>query len=102
VELTEADAGVEQALGVGEELVVRLPENRTAGFRWQMADLPDGVALVEDGFEAPATERPGQGGVHTFRLRPTGPGEYRVAAGLRRSWGGGAPERTVEFPLRVS
>jgi predicted secreted protein len=102
VELTEADAGMERALAVGEEVVVRLEENRTTGFRWQMADLPDGMAMVDDGFEPPAPGRPGQGGVHCFRLRATGPGEYRLAAGLRRSWGGDGPQRTVEFPIRVS
>lgn len=101
MELTEADAGLERAVAVGDDVVLRLEENRTTGFRWNL-DLPDGVALVDDGFEAPSPGRPGQGGVHRFRLRATGPGEYRVAAGLRRSWGGGDPQRTMEFPLRVS
>jgi inhibitor of cysteine peptidase len=101
VELTEADAGVERAVAVGDDVVVRLEENRTTGFRWNL-DLPDGVALVDDAFEAPSPGRPGQGGVHCFRLRAAGPGQYRLAAGLRRSWGDGDPQRTVEFPIRVS
>jgi predicted secreted protein len=102
VELTEADGAREHALAVGEELVVRLEENRTTGFHWQLAGLPDGVTLDDDGFEAPSPGRPGQGGVHSFRLRATAPGEYRVAAALGRSWGTAAPERTVEFTVRVS
>jgi predicted secreted protein len=102
VELTEADAGVERAVSVGDDVVVRLQENRTTGFRWRLHDLPAGVTLVDDGFEEPDPGRPGQGGVHSFRLRATDPGQYRVAAGLQRSWAGGAPARTVEFPLRVS
>jgi predicted secreted protein len=102
VELTEADAGSERAVAVGEELVVRLEENRTTGFRWQLAELPDGVTVADDGFEAPAAGRPGQAGLHTFRLRPTAPGDYRVAVALGRSWGAAAPERTVEFTVRVS
>ena len=102
MELTEADAGRERAVAVGDEVVVRLAENRTTGFRWQLADLPEGVTLVDDTFEAPSPGRPGQGGVHYFRLQATGPGEHRVAAGLRRSWEEGGPQRTVEFPIRVS
>ena len=102
MELTEADAGVEQALAVGDEVVLRLAENRTTGFRWDLGDLPDGMALVDDGFEAPSPGRPGQGGVRCLRLRATAPGEHRVSAGLRRSWEEGGPQRTLEFPIRVS
>ena len=102
MELTEADSGVERAVAVGDDVVVRLAENRTTGFRWELDDLPAGVTLVDDAFEAPDPGRPGQGGVHSFRMRATGPGQYRVAAGLRRSWGGDGPQRTVEFPIRVS
>jgi inhibitor of cysteine peptidase len=102
MELSDADVPGEHDLSVGEELVVRLQENPTTGFRWRLAELPDAVTVAEDGFEAQAPERHGHGGVHTFRLRPTAPGEYRVAAALGRSWGSAAPERTVEFTVRVS
>jgi predicted secreted protein len=101
VELTEADLPGEHALGVGDELVARLDENRTTGYRWRADDLPAGVTLVDDGFEAPSPGRPGQGGVHTFRLRPTVPGDHRVTLALGRSWGAAAPERTVEFTLHA-
>lgn len=101
MELTEADLPGEHALAVGEDLVVRLGENRTTGYRWRPAGLPDDVALVDDAFAAPAPGRPGQGGVHTFRLRPTAPGEHRVRLEFGRSWGSAAPERTVEFTLRA-
>ena len=97
MELTEADAGAERAVAVGEELVVRLEENRTTGFRWQLADLPDGVALVDDGYEAPAPGRPGQGGVRRIRVRVTRPGTHRLCAELRRSWEGGGAGRSLEF-----
>jgi inhibitor of cysteine peptidase len=102
MELTESDVRGEHALGVGEELVLRLEENPTTGFRWQPADLPEGVTLADDGFVPPTAARPGQGGVHTFRVRPTAPGAYRVAIALGRSWGATAPERSVEFTVRAS
>jgi len=101
VELTENDLPGEHALAVGDELVVRLEENRTTGYRWRADDLPDGVTLVDDAFEAQPPGRPGQGGVHTFRMRPTAPGDHRVRLALGRSWGAAAPERTVEFTVHA-
>ena len=47
MELTDADTGAEHSLDVGQELVVRLPENRTTGYRWDLA-VPDGVALDDE------------------------------------------------------
>jgi predicted secreted protein len=102
MELTESDVRGEHALGVGEELVLRLEENPTTGFRWQPADLPEGLTVADDGFVPPMQARPGQAGVHTFRVRPTAPGEYRVAIALGRSWGAQPPDRSLEFTVRVS
>jgi inhibitor of cysteine peptidase len=101
VELTETDSGTERAVPVGEELEVRLDENRTTGFRWRLADLPEGVALVDEGYESPSPGRPGQGGTRCFRLRPTAAGEHVVAATLGRSWESGPGARSVEFHLRA-
>jgi predicted secreted protein len=103
VELTEADAGGEHALGVGQEVVLRLAENRTTGYRWQLL-APDGVQVGDGGYEPSPSGSPGAGGVRTFRLRPTAPGAHRVTAGLRRSW---EPPDTpgtddLEFRLRTT
>jgi predicted secreted protein len=89
VELTESDAGAEQAVEVGQELVVRLRENRTTGYRWQLALPEDGVVLDDDRFDADPSVRPGAGGVRTFRLRATKAGPHRLGATLQRSWGSG-------------
>jgi inhibitor of cysteine peptidase len=97
LELTEPDAGAEHCIGVGQELVVRLQENPTTGYRWQLAIPPDGLALDDDAYEA-ATDRPGSGGVRTFRLHATGPGTHRLGAALRRSWESGqARSPALEF-----
>jgi predicted secreted protein len=103
VELTESDAGGEHALGVGQEVVLRLPENRTTGYRWELA-VPDGVAVEDDGYEAAPSGAPGAGGTRRFRLRPTVAGCHRVTAGLRRSWqrSTGPAPGDLEFHLRTS
>ena len=93
MELTESDAGAEHAVGVGQELVVRLNENRTTGYRWQLTLPEDGVVLDDDTFEPDTSGRPGKAGVRTFRLRATKAGAHRLAATQRRAWesGGDAP-----------
>ena len=100
MELTESDAGAEHAVDVGQELVVRLKENRTTGFRWHLALPGDAVVLDEDRFDADPSGRSGAGGVHTFRLHATRPGAHRVGAMLQRSWGAGdAASPGLEFHL---
>jgi predicted secreted protein len=103
VELTSADAGGEHALGVGQEVLLRLPENRTTGYAWQLA-VPDGVTVADDGYQPAASGAPGAGGVRVFRLRPTVPGAHRVTAALRRSWEPpDAPAAdALEFALRAA
>jgi inhibitor of cysteine peptidase len=102
VELTEADAGGEHALGVGQEVVLRLPENRTTGYRWQVS-APDDVQVEDGGFEPAPSGAPGAAGTRTFRLRPTAAGSHAVAAGLRRSWeSGGAAPGDLTFSLRTT
>jgi predicted secreted protein len=98
VELTESDAGAERTVDVGQELVVRLEENRTTGFRWHLAVPEEGLVVDEDAFDADPSGRPGAGGVRTFRLRATKPGTHRLGATLRRSWeAGDAAQPGLEF-----
>lgn len=101
MELTDADAGAERTVGVGQDLLIRLPENRTTGYRWHL-DLPEaGLELADDTYAPPDPGRPGAGGVRTVRLRATAAGTHRVAAALRRSWEGEGTGRRVEFTVRA-
>jgi predicted secreted protein len=103
VELGESDAGGQHDLGVGQEVVLRLPENRTTGYRWQLS-APDGVAVEDAGYQPAPSGAPGAPGARTFRLRPTVAGTHRVAAGLRRSWESTAAPAAgdLEFSLRAT
>jgi predicted secreted protein len=98
VELGESDAGAEHAVSVGQELVVRLTENRTTGYRWHLALPEDGVVLDDDTFEPLTSGRAGAGGVRTFRLHATKAGTHRLSATQRRAWeSGGAAPPGLEF-----
>ena len=102
MELGETDAGVEHALGVGQEAVLRLPENRTTGYRWQLS-APDGIAVEDAGYEPAPSGAPGAAGTRTFRLRPTVAGTHQVAVGLRRSWESSGPAAAeLRFHLRTT
>ena len=99
MELTESDAGTEHSVDVGQELVVRLRENPTTGFRWDLSVPADGLALDDDSYDAEVPGRPGSGGVRTFRLRATVPGTHRLGAALRRPWESGEGGPALEFPI---
>lgn len=102
MELTRSDAGTEHPLGVGQEAVLRLPENRTTGYRWEVS-APGGVHVEDGGFEPAPSGAPGAGGTRTFRLRPIAPGTHAVAVGLRRSWESGGPAPgDLTFTLRTT
>jgi predicted secreted protein len=101
VELTEADLPGEHTLGVGDEMVVRLPENRTTGYRWHLGVPEDGLEVADDSYEPPDPGRPGSGGTRTVRLRATRPGTHPVTAALRRSWEGAGAGKQVVFTVQA-
>jgi inhibitor of cysteine peptidase len=80
----EAQNGSTVAADVGDSLVVRLPENPTTGYRWQI-DAATGLTLVADD-SARASSAPGAGGERQLRFTAPAPGVFRVEASLRRAW----------------
>jgi inhibitor of cysteine peptidase len=89
-------ARVEAALGdkiqvkVGDEVVVRLPENPATGYRWEL-DRPRGsVELADDEYVRPRDADVGGGGERRLTFRATSGGEARVGLRLTRPWEGKA------------
>lgn len=81
VEVTGADA-VE--VGVGDEVVIRLPENATTGYVWSAA-VGEGLELVGDEM-APPEGGVGATGERLFRVRAVAPGRGEVLLRLGRVW----------------
>jgi len=96
IQLNQDDDGRVVTVAAGQQIVVRLPENPTTGYRWEP---PAGVKVVADEYRSPGGRAMGAGGERVFTLAaiPTA-GEVRFE--LKRPWGGGAPERT--FTLRFT
>lgn len=82
VELADS---VSAEIVVGDELVIRLPENRTTGYFWSVRDLGDELELCGDEF-APESSGPGTAEVHLFRIRAVRPGRTEVVLDHARDW----------------
>ena len=84
--------GSEILLERGRTFQIRLEENRTAGFKWQIAAGAAPVcALVDDAYEPPRASVLGRAGVHTWTYRVEQAGRATVELALRRPWDSDAP-----------
>jgi predicted secreted protein len=92
VTLSEADAGRTVRARLGDEIVVRLPENATTGYRWHVGRA-EGIAAIEERpgegvVEAESDVQIGQGGLREFRFRVEGRGIGRLELMHTREWEG--------------
>lgn len=87
VELTQESFGTLYELGLGDELVLRLPENPTTGFRWSFAASGDGAVEPRgDTFDASGFALPGAAGQRIFRFAATRPGSVLLTLTHGRAW----------------
>lgn len=85
--LTERETNQSFDLHVGSPVVIRLPENPTTGYRWNIDQLDDSIVSVEGSeFSQNPGSGVGGGGLRTIRLRPTGVGITRLALKNKRPW----------------
>jgi inhibitor of cysteine peptidase len=100
MELTRADADSEQSATVGEEIVVRLEEAPTTGYRWQPETA--GLELLEDRYDPPSGSHGGTG-YRVLRYRASTAGSAEVQAVERRPWESSAVDRfRVSLTVRPS
>lgn len=98
IELTSADHGTTVGLQLDDEVVLRLPENPTTGYRWELEpDAP--VEIVGDTFELADEPLLGSGGTRLLRLRAakTGPGRLRL-----KHWQPWEGENSITQTLQVN
>jgi inhibitor of cysteine peptidase len=101
LQISSVDHGRSVALHVGDELVVRLPENPTTGYRWQLDSSGSGfLALRNDEFELPADVAMGASGTRILTFQATSPGVGHLHLELRREWEQGQPP-IQDFPISV-
>lgn len=95
--LTEAENGRQVALRAGDELVVRLKENPTTGFRWQAVTV-EGLEAAGAAFQMAPAPQFGSGGLRELRFRVVSAG--RLELWLWREWEGESSV-TSRFDVRV-
>lgn len=88
--ITEAGNGTNITLENEETFYLRLQENPTTGYSWEL-DLSKGLSLVSDKYYPPESkegEQPliGAGGVHVWEIKADSEGIQQVTAVYRRSW----------------
>ena len=99
---TETDARQKIDLPVGEEAELVLPENRLAGFHWEIEESGKPVVTVEDRGTAPPDSPVGGANTRRLRIQAVEPGTATVRLRHRRSWEPPNSGRTVSFIFQVS
>jgi inhibitor of cysteine peptidase len=88
IELSDSSAASTHLLAQEEELLIRLKENPTTGYRWEVTQSGSGeLELVDDRFVASVGDAiPGAGGERVVRFVGRKPGSVQIEAVARRSW----------------
>lgn len=84
---TDSDNGKTVEVTEGSTIYVKLSENPTTGYTWEMT-ASSGLTLIGDEYQqTPGTEAMvGAGGIHTFEYKATGSGQQKIDGIYKRSW----------------
>ena len=88
--LTEQDNGGQISARAGEEVILRLPENVTTGFRWAVEDANPKLELASATHESSRSAALGASGQALFRFRVIGTGSEKLSLKYWRQWEGDA------------
>jgi len=88
--ISEADVSSSHQLAVGEEIILRLPENPTTGYRWQFTPSGNGkLRLLTDRFESGASgggmPPPGAAGHRVLHFIAEASGDVQLAMVNKRA-----------------
>ncbi|MDD1656717.1 MAG: protease inhibitor I42 family protein [Methanomicrobiales archaeon] len=83
----DASNGKTVTLAQGSTVMIRLKENPTTGYRWEVT-VPEGLSLVRDEYtpDAVPTGIVGSGGIHTWLLQPTNAGTFTFRGTYMQPW----------------
>lgn len=86
--ITEAEVTRPLTVSPGDEIVVRLPENPSTGYRWQAGTVPAGIVDAEADEFAVSAMQPGAAGTRVLSFRARSPGSVQIGLKLSRPWEG--------------
>jgi inhibitor of cysteine peptidase len=103
VVLDERANGSRVELRPGAAVVLRLDENPTTGYRWQVDSSGAPVlALQGDQYEAPPRSKAGAPGQHVWSFRAVAAGSGLVQLSYRRRFGGVARTFMLTADVRAA
>jgi inhibitor of cysteine peptidase len=103
IEINGVERGAIVPVHVGDQVVLRLPENASAGYTWSLDELPEGLQLVEDRYERPDGAPPGAASTRTLEFLVGAPGRHRLRLVNARPWEGVAKAAdTFEVEIAAS
>jgi predicted secreted protein len=100
VELRAADSGTRPTVRAGDLVTVRLSENPTTGYRWEVEYDHTRLRLADDRFEG-AQSPPGAGGERVLVFAAVHAGAARIRLVRRRVWEHGPPREEFWVELDV-
>jgi inhibitor of cysteine peptidase len=85
--VTEAQNGATTALNVSNTITLRLPENGTTGYLWNLTVTP-GLKITNDTFVPAETAKNvvGAGGVRVWEITAVQTGEQKIQGVYKRPW----------------
>ncbi|MCK5120616.1 MAG: protease inhibitor I42 family protein [Methylococcales bacterium] len=98
--LTEAQNGNLVSATIDDSIILKLPENPTTGYRWEL-QTSDNLVKVADDFVS-ALDGIGAGGERRLHFLVQTIGVARIEAVLRRNWEASiAPQRSFNVLIEV-
>jgi inhibitor of cysteine peptidase len=84
---SQANDGGTYPITPGAEIQLRLPENPTTGFLWNLS-VTTGISVINDSYIPDDTtgRLVGSGGTHVWFLKAMQPGEQAISGTYRRPW----------------
>ncbi|WP_214044814.1 protease inhibitor I42 family protein [Methanomethylovorans sp.] len=83
---TKEQSGSSVNLEAGEAAAIRLEENPTTGYSWNMS-FAQGLELIKDDFfSSTETELVGAGGIHEWTFKANDAGKYNISGIYKRPW----------------
>jgi inhibitor of cysteine peptidase len=100
---TQADNGGTYPVSQGGVIQIRLSENPTTGYQWNLSVTP-GLTIVNESYvpDDPAGKLVGSGGTHVWFVETAGAGQQVVTGNYERSWeapAGGAPDFAITLEV---
>jgi len=81
----ESDNGMNKTLSLGTPFMVRLDENPTTGYSWNVS-VTSGLNITNDTYIPPTSGLIGAGGIHTWSVITTKTGLQEFSGIYMRSW----------------